>query len=300
MDLKTILPYSVAMITPFDEDERIDENGIVGMLEYYKANHVPALLLSGSTGEQHSLSVEERIHLYRTVKRAARSNLPLYAGVASVRTSDAAKLAVEAEQAGIDAIMLGFPPYVRPNQREAALYVESVCSATSLPIMLYNNPIRTGFNLEPDTLFRLVDQFPQIIALKETGDLSQAQRIRAMLGDKLQLFSGIDLTFVDYFKKGYDGLTSVAGNLYPNEMNAIVTRLREGQHELADTELKRLQPVLEKLGQIGWVRVIRHLFAEQGLIKPACREPLTPLTPEEVDLLTNVLENSSYNGISGN
>ncbi|MGO4372206.1 dihydrodipicolinate synthase family protein [Paenibacillus sp. MCAF20] len=244
MDLKTILPYSVAMITPFDEDERIDENGVVGMLEYYEANHVPALLLSGSTGEQHSLSVEERIHLYRTVKGAARSNLPLYAGVAAVRTRDAVKLAVEAEQAGIDAIMLGFPPYVRPNQREAALYVESVCSATSLPIMLYNN--------------------------------------------------------VDYFKKGYDGLTSVAGNLYPNEMNAIVTRLREGQHELADTELKRLQPVLEKLGQIGWVRVIRHLFAEQGLIKPACREPLTPLTPEEVDLLTNVLENSSYNGISGN
>ncbi|WP_337102691.1 dihydrodipicolinate synthase family protein [Paenibacillus sp. YIM B09110] len=288
MDLKTILPYSVAMITPFGEDERIDENGIVRMLEYYKANHVPALLLSGSTGEQHSLSVEERIHLYRTVKRAAHNNFSLYAGVAAVRTRDAAKLAWEAEQAGIDAIMLGFPPYVRPNQREASLYVESVCSATSLPIMLYNNPIRTGFNLEPDTLIGLVDRFPQIVALKETGDSSQAQRIRTLLGDKFQLFSGFDLTIVDYFKKGYDGLTSVAGNLYPNEMNAIVTHLREGQHELANTELKQLQPIMEKIGQIGWIRVIRHLFAEQGLIKPACREPLTPLTLEEVDLLKEI------------
>lgn len=287
--MNRILPYSVAIITPFGEDDRIDEAGIDRMVQYYTDNQVPALLVSGSTGEQHSLSVEELVQLYRAVKRSARDVMELYAGAAAVRTRDAVRLASEAEQAGFNAIMLGFPPYVRPNQREAVMYVEAVCAAVSLPIMLYNNPARTGFNLEPETLLTLVDRFPQITALKETGDPSQAQRIRSALGGEVQLFSGIDLTIADYFKKGYDGLTSVAGNLFPREMNAIVAHLAEGRPELAELELSRLRPVLERMGQIGWIRVIRHKFAEQGIISHACRDPLSPLTDEEQATLQQLL-----------
>lgn len=124
------------MITPFSQDDALDETSIHRMVRYYEENKVPALLVSGSTGEQHSLTVDERIHLYRAVKDASPARMPLYAGVAAVRTRDAVRLAKEAEQAGLSAIMLGFPPYVRPNQREAVLYVQAVCSATPLPITL--------------------------------------------------------------------------------------------------------------------------------------------------------------------
>ncbi|MCM3626065.1 dihydrodipicolinate synthase family protein [Paenibacillus glycanilyticus] len=274
-------PYSVAMITPFNLDDSIDESGINRMVQYYLEHQVPALIVSGSTGEQHSLSIDERIQLYQTVRQAAPSEMALYAGVAAIRTRDAVRLAAEAERAGHSAIMLGFPPYVRPNQPEAAAYVESVCSATALPVMLYNNPTRTGFNLEHQTLISLANKFPQITSIKETGSPDGVIRVKEELGADFQVLSGIDATIADYYTKGYDGLTSVAGNLFPVEMKAIVRLLGSGRHEEADLRLKALQPKLELIGSLGWIKAIRHAFAEQGIISGGFREPFAPLTSEE-------------------
>lgn len=281
MDDPYFLPYSVAMITPFTNEDTVDEAGIRRMVEYYKEQEVPALLVSGSTGEQHSLTVDERVSLYRAVKENAWDQMPLYAGVAAIRTRDAVRLAKEAEQAGYAAIMLGFPPYVRPNQQEAALYVQAVCAAASLPVMLYNNPLRTGFNLEPETLIRLVEACPQITALKEAGSPEHVKLTQERLAPGFQVLSGSDLTIAEYFAKGYNGLTSVAGNLFPREMDRIIGLLREGKHGDAQVQLKALEPRLTLAGQIGWVRVIRHRFAALGLISASCREPLTPLTAAE-------------------
>ncbi|GLX71265.1 dihydrodipicolinate synthase family protein [Paenibacillus glycanilyticus] len=282
--------YSVAMITPFRPDDTIDEAGIGQMVRYYRDHEVPALLVSGSTGEQHSLSVDERIQLYQTVRQAAPATMPLYAGVAAIRTRDAERLASEADKAGHTAIMLGFPPYVRPSQREAALYVETICSATPLPMMLYNNPTRTGFNLEPQTLFNLVKKHPQIMALKETGNPEVVSIIKKELGADFQVFSGIDSTILDYFAKGYNGLTSVAGNLFPGEMKTIVHFLESGQFEQADIQLTAIQPKLELLGSIGWVRVIRHCLAARGIISGGYREPITSLTAAEADAVRTALQ----------
>jgi Dihydrodipicolinate synthase/N-acetylneuraminate lyase len=274
-------PYSVAVITPYTQEDTVDEAAIHRMVRYYEKKQVPALLVSGSTGEQHSLAIEEKIRLYQAVKDAAPDNMPLYAGVAAIRTRDAVRLAEEAERAGMSAIMLGFPPYIRPNQREAAAYVETVCSAASLPIMLYNNPIRTGFNLEPSNLVRLVQSNPRIAALKEAGNPENVKQIKAELGTDFQVLSGIDLTITDYFTQGYDGLTSVAGNLFPIEMSEIMEHLGAGQFDQAELKLKQLAPRLELLGSIGWVRVIRHFLSGLGIIASHYREPLTPLTEEE-------------------
>ncbi|MCK9859512.1 dihydrodipicolinate synthase family protein [Paenibacillus sp. ATY16] len=282
-------PYSVAIITPFRQDDTIDEQGIHQMVQYYVKQQVPALLVGGSTGEQHSLSLEERILLYQRTRQAAPADTPLYAGVAAIRTRDAVRLATEAEKAGHAAIMLGFPPYVRPSQREAALYVEAVCSATALPVMLYNNPVRTGFNLEPQTLIALAKKFPQIKALKEAGNPDVVRGITEELGADFQVLSGIDATIADYFSKGYNGLTSVAGSLFPTEMKVIVTLLSSGQQAEALLNLAVIQPKLERLGSIGWVRVIRHQFAAEGIIAGGFREPLTPLTPEEEEAVRTVL-----------
>ncbi len=280
------LPYSVAMITPYTLGDEIDEAGIRRMVEYYKEHQVPALLVSGSTGEQHSLSVDERVFLYRAVKEADSDQMPLYAGVASIRTRDAVRLAKEAELAGYAAIMLGFPPYVRPNQEEAVQYVGAVCAAVSLPVMLYNNPLRTGFSLEPETLIRLVEQHPQITALKEAGSPEHVLRTKERLAPGgFQVLSGSDLTIAESFAKGYNGLTSVAGNLFPQEMGRVIVLLREERQSEARELLAELEPRLALAGRIGWVRVIRHRFAALGLISASCREPLTPLTEAEQEEL---------------
>ncbi|MNC20065.1 4-hydroxy-tetrahydrodipicolinate synthase [compost metagenome] len=147
--------------------------------------------------------------------------------------------------------------------------------------MLYNNPLRTGFTLEPETLIRLVAECPQITALKEAGSPDRVTLTKERLQPGFQVLSGSDLTIADYFEKGYDGLTSVAGNLFPREMSRIIGLLRENRLAQARELLAELQPRLVLAGQIGWIRVIRHRFAAMGLISAGCREPLTPLTPEE-------------------
>ncbi|MDQ6423546.1 dihydrodipicolinate synthase family protein [Paenibacillus sp. LHD-117] len=289
MTIQPFLPFSVAMITPFSQEDEVDANAIHRLVRYYAEHEVPALLVCGSTGQQHSLTVDERILLYRTVKDAAPEHMPLYAGVAAIRTRDAIRLAEQAQLAGYAGIMLGFPPYVRPSQREAALYAEAVCSATSLPIMLYNNPVRTGFNLETDTLFQLVNQFPQINALKETGSPEHVRRVKTRLGSSFQVLSGYDLTIAEYSAMGYDGLTSVAGNLFPREMMRITELLRAGNTEHANRELAQIHTSLETLGAIGWIRVIQHVFAKQGMTSGHVRDPLTPLTAEEQAVLTQII-----------
>src|SRR4051812_37654213 len=109
------IPFSVAMITPFSINGELNLKAIPSLVNYYKEHDVPALLISGTTGEQHSMTIDERSSLFRAAKKEAGDDLRLYGGVAAVQTKDAIKLAISAEEAGMDAIMLGFPPYLRIN-----------------------------------------------------------------------------------------------------------------------------------------------------------------------------------------
>ena len=165
------------MVTPFSTNGNLYLEGIPSLVDYYKKHKVPALLISGTTGEQHSMTVEERMALFHKVKKS-KNDLIIYGGVAAVQTNDAIALAITAEKVGLDGIMLGFPPYLRINQQEAFNYVSKICSVTHLPIMIYNNPPRTGFDLHVETLIKLVETFPQVVAFKEAGDVSSVPIVK--------------------------------------------------------------------------------------------------------------------------
>ncbi|TRZ36286.1 dihydrodipicolinate synthase family protein [Niallia circulans] len=284
------IPFSIAMITPFMADGNLNLEGIPSLVEHYRKNKVPALLISGSTGEQHSMTIHERISLFHEVKKAAADDFLLYGGVASVLTKDTIELAVAAEGAGLNGIMLGFPPYLRISQQEAFHYVERICSHTSLPIMLYNNPPRTGFNLETETLISLTTQFPQIVALKEAGDPADILYVKQQLGNKFPVLSGSDLTIFENKEYGYDGVTSIVGNIIPNEMLAISQAINSGESDTAKAIFEKVKPLLISMLELGILRSIKFLLNEQGIHAGYCREPISTLSADE-----KVKLKSSYN-----
>lgn len=290
------IPFSIAMITPFTEDGNLSLEDIPSLVEHYRKNKVPALLISGSTGEQHSMTIRERVSLFHEVKKAASDDFLLYGGVAAVLTKDAIELAAAAESAGLNGIMLGFPPYLRISQQEAHHYVEKICSHTSLPIMLYNNPPRTGFNLETETLLSLAGQFPQIMALKEAGDTAEILHVKQQLGHDFPVLSGSDLTIIENKDYGYDGITSIIGNIIPNEMQAISKAISFGESDTAKAIFDKVKPLLGTMLELGILRSIKHLLNEQGIHAGYCREPISILSVDEKAKLAS----SYHTFLSGN
>jgi len=283
------ISYSVAMVTPFNQQENLNIDGIYSLIDYYKRNKVHSLLVSGSTGEQHSMTVEERKILFAEVKKATKDDLLVIGGVAAVRTIDAINLAKAAQSSNLNGIMLGFPPYLRLNQKEAYSYVEQICAVTDLPIMLYNNPPRTGFNLELDTLFKLVEDFPQILALKEAGNPENATLVKKQLGSSFMILTGFDIQLLDNLQNGYDGITSIIGNIYPLEMGNIVQYLKTSQLELAEIHFAKLLPNIQTITELGMIRAIKYVLEEKQIQAGICRSPLSTLSPEEKALLKTVV-----------
>ncbi len=153
------LPFSVAMVTPFDTDGEFKPASVAGIVSHLVSAGAPGLLISGSTGEQHCLSIEERCLLYKIAREAAGSAVKLYAGVAAVKTKFAVQLARAAQDCQMDGIMLGFTPYSKISQRDGAEYATTVAaSVPDMPIFLYNNSGRQPFNLEPSTFVRILQQ----------------------------------------------------------------------------------------------------------------------------------------------
>ncbi|PSA91418.1 dihydrodipicolinate synthase family protein [Bacillus atrophaeus] len=284
------VPFSIAMITPFSENGELYLEGIPSLIDYYKKHDVPALLISGSTGEQHSMTIEERTSLFHAVKKETKNDLLLYGGVAAVQTKDAMALAISAEEAELDAIMLGFPPYVRINQKEAFSYVERICSVTNLPIMIYNNPVRTGFNLQVETLITLAMTFPQIVAFKEAGNSNNVPIVKKQLGAEFNVLSGFDLKIFEDAKLGFDGITSVLGNIFPVEIQKIIKAVQSGKEEEGKKHLTEISPYMNSIIEMGTLRPIKYLLEKQNIQAGVCREPLSSLSVKEKKIIDKVFQ----------
>jgi 4-hydroxy-tetrahydrodipicolinate synthase len=273
-------PFCVALVTPFTAEGELAEGPVRTLVAHLKTQGVGAFLVSGSTGEQHSMTLEERSRLYRWVVDEADPGVPVYAGVAAVRTADAVFLAHAAEKAGVKGVMVGFPPYVKLTALDAQAYVDRVCGATGLPAIIYNNPLRTAFDLLPETLEAMVLQNPTIKAVKETGDPTRASRIKAILGKDFQIFSGNDRTIVAAWSRGFDGLTSVAGNLWPRELASVVEALEKGRTVEASSLLAPLAPLVASVIEPQIPGSLKYGMRFLGLPGGWCREPLGHLGPD--------------------
>lgn len=291
MSKKAFVPYSIAMVTPFTEEGRFNIAAVTSVVEYYK-KFAPALLICGSTGEQHCLTILERKQLYHTAREVAGPNYTLYAGVSGFRTADAVELAESALADKFDGIMLGFPPYRRITQREAYEYVKEVADATPLPIFLYNNPPRTGFDLLPNTFVKIVKNMPTVQGLKEAGDPDNVNMVKSHLPDNISYLTGSDMDIVAAFtEQGYTGITSIMAGVYPLEMKKVFDLLQDGKKDEAQKIMKDIiEPGSDVMVDSGFLPCLKYILRKRGVNAGWCPPPMMDPKMDDMDDLDEIFD----------
>jgi 4-hydroxy-tetrahydrodipicolinate synthase len=162
------------LLTPFDDQDQVNTQALADLVNFIiEKGYADSLIVTGSTGEFHALSHEERILVFRTVKEANAGRLPLIAGTGAVTTREAVTYTREAEDLGYDCVMVVSPYYQKATQEGLHRHFKAVAAATKLPVMLYNIPLFTGVNIEAETLKRLVNDSSNILGIKEEAGINQ-------------------------------------------------------------------------------------------------------------------------------
>ncbi len=228
-----------AMVTPFDGDLNVNYQGAGLLARKLVEEGNTALVITGTTGEAPTLTDDERIQLYRTIKTYV--DVPIIAGVGTNNTRLTIENAKAAQEAGVDGLLVVAPYYNKPDQDSLYCHFKEVADSVNLPIMLYNVPGRTGCNILPETVEKL-SQIENIVALKEaSGDINQFGEIIKRLPKDFLVYSGDDGILLPAMSIGAYGIVSVASHIVSPEINEMIEAYLSGDIKKArDLHLKLL------------------------------------------------------------
>jgi 4-hydroxy-tetrahydrodipicolinate synthase len=230
-----------AMVTPFGPDGSLDLDSAARLARFLVDEGSDGLVVAGSTGEGSSLTDAEKLDLFAAV--AAAVTVPVLAGTSSSDTARSVELTRRVAATGAAGILATTPAYARPSQAGIAGHLGAMADATDLPVMLYDIPSRTGRKIAPATTVALVEGHPNVVALKDaSGDLPAAAHAKAVLGERLDLYSGDDSLTLPFMAVGAVGVVSVAGHWASPEFSAMVRCATKGDWEGARHLNERLAP----------------------------------------------------------
>ncbi len=216
-----------AMVTPFDGEGRLDVDGAVTLAQHLVAQGNDGLVLAGTTGESPVLTDAEKTDLWRAVAEAV--TVPVIAGSGTYDTAHSVELTKTAEACGAAGILAVCPYYNRPSQAGLEAHFRAVAEATSLPVMIYDIPIRTGRKVSGDVLLRLVSEVDNIVAVKDAAnDVAAAARLAAAAPDGFDLYSGDDVLTLPLLAVGAVGAVSVAGHWVSVEIAEMIRAFLAG------------------------------------------------------------------------
>jgi len=266
----------VAMVTPF-RNGAIDLEATGRLTDFMLDGGVQGLVVSGSTGEAATCTVDERRTLWRFVRERVAGRVPVVAGTGTNNTAESITLTHMAEELGLDGAMIVTPYYNKPTPRGQVAHFTAVAKSTRLPLILYNVPGRTATNTLPETLEQVHD-LPNVVAVKEaSGSLDQASAVRARC--RLTLLAGDDSLTLPMIAVGAEGVISVAGNVAPREMRALCDHARAGRLAEAEAVHRRLLPLFKALFMESNPGPVKYLLSAMRLIENELRLPLVPVEP---------------------
>jgi 4-hydroxy-tetrahydrodipicolinate synthase len=227
------------MVTPFHEDGSVNYEMAAEIARFLVAEGSDGLVVGGSTGEGSALSDEEKLTLFAAVARAV--SVPVVAGTGSSDTARSVTLTTQASRTGVAGILATTPAYARPSQAGIGAHLRAIAEATTLPVMLYDIPARTGRKIATSTTIDLVRAVPNIIAMKDaSGDLVAAAHLKAVLGDDVDLYSGDDAVVLPFLAIGAVGLVSVAAHWAGPEFLGIIESVEKDDWVRARTLNERV------------------------------------------------------------
>ena len=270
----------VALVTPFDEHNRVDFGALKRLIDFHVAEGSDGLVIAGTTGESATLEKSEHVELIGRAVEIAAGRLPIIAGTGSNSTSQTIDLSKAVADTGIDAYLVVVPYYNKPVQEGLYRHFSAIADAVDKPVVLYNVPGRTVADLLPETVGRLATH-GNIAAIKEaTGDIGRLREIQQVVGDDFRFLSGDDFTVLPFIEQGGHGVITVSGNVAPAKMADLCRLAADGQHDAA----KAIDDVLQPLNKALFVESnpipVKWAVHKMGLIEPGIRLPLTAFAAE--------------------
>lgn len=218
-----------AMVTPFDTEGNVDYMQVEKLARFLVDNGTETILIAGTTGESPTLKPEEIREMIVVVKSAVGSRAKILLGAGTNNTEKSVELAKNAESYGVDAILTVVPYYNKPSQEGIKAHFGAVAQATSLPIVMYNIPGRTGVNMAPETIAELAHSYENIIAVKQSNpDMDQVTQIVNLTPADFYVYSGDDSLTLPMLSLGGYGVVSVSSHLIGNKMKEMVTSYKNG------------------------------------------------------------------------
>ena len=222
---------ATAIVTPFDENDNINFDELKKIVDFQIDNKVDSIVVCGTTGEASTLSKEEKEELIKYCVKVVNKRVPVIAGVGSNSTKIVIKNQEYAEKVGVDGLLVVTPYYNKTTQKGLIEHYKTIAENTSLPIILYNVPGRTGLDILPHTYLEL-SQIKNIVATKEaSGDISKILKIRKLCKDNLNIYSGNDDQIIPILSLGGIGVISVLSNIMPKYIAEIVEKYLKGKVE---------------------------------------------------------------------
>lgn len=279
-----------AMITPFTEAGALDLAGAQRLATWLVDEGCDGLVLSGTTGESPTTTDAEKSELIRAVREAVGGRASVVAGVGTFDTRHTVELALAAEKAGADGLLVVAPYYSRPPQDAVEAHFREVADAAGLPLALYDIPARTGTRIEPETLIRLAEH-PRIVAVKDCSyDFLGAQKVLARTG--LAYYAGCDEHNLALYAVGGAGYISTVANVVPARLRAVLDVFEAGDTPVSARLQQRATPLIESMMSAGLPGTVtaKALLNELGLPAGPVRAPLRPADRETVDRLLAVYQ----------
>ena len=272
----------VALVTPFCKDGSINEEMLEELVEYHCINQTDAIIVCGTTGESATLSEEERLLCIKRAVQFAKGRIPIIAGTGTNCTRTTVQLSKEAENCGVDGVLVVTPYYNKPTQNGLLAHYEKVAENIHIPMLIYNVGNRTGCNIEPETISLLARKNENIVGVKEaSGNISQVAKILELTDGKIDVYAGNDNQIVPVLSLGGKGVISVLANIAPREVHNICDNFLSGNiKESCALQLKALPLIRQLFCEVNPIP-IKKALAFMGKDVGSLRMPLLDLEEEK-------------------
>ncbi len=280
----------VALVTPFKENLEVDYEQLRELCDWHVEHGTDAIIVCGTSGEASTLTEEEHSECIAVVAEQVNGRIPVIAGTGSNATYTAVKLSKEAEQSGVDGLLIVTPYYNKATQQGLIRHYTTIAEAVNTPIIMYNVPGRTGCNIQPATAVELAKNVDNIVAIKEaSGNISQIADLASMAEGSIDIYSGNDDQILPLLALGGIGVISVTANIIPEDTSRLVHSFLEGNIE----ESRRLQLKAMELCHALFSEVnpipVKKAVELMGLCNGYVRMPLTEIDPKNAERLKKAM-----------
>jgi len=281
----------VALITPFNEDESVDFNGLGRVVDYQIKNGIDYLVVLGTTAETATMTESEKKEVATFVINRVNGRVPIVMGVGGNCTRAVVEELKTKDLKGVDAILSVTPYYNKPSQEGLYQHYCALANATKIPLILYNVPGRTGVNMTAETTLRLAHEFPNIVAIKEaSGNISQVDEIIKNKPADFMVISGDDGVTYPLITMGAVGVISVIGNAFPKEFSKMVRLALAGDFKNALEIHRKFNELFSLLFVDGNPAGVKCMLHAMGFIENKLRLPLVPTRITTYEKIRKVME----------